>query len=87
MAWVLDGDVSFPVTVLVAWTVCLGIYRCMEMVLYVWAVSMNAEALQYTSARSPRYQDQSLQVWIYVPSLNCFLMLHVVSTLHCQRYH
>lgn len=45
---------------------------------------MNAEALQYISALSPRYQDQSSQVG---SSLDCSLMLHAVSALYCQRYH
>lgn len=38
MAWILDGDVLFPIIIFVAWTVCLGIDRCMEMALYVWGV-------------------------------------------------
>lgn len=73
MTSILDGDVSSPIIVVIARTaylVCLGLYRCMEMVVYVWRVNMNAEALQYTSALSPRYPDQSLQVGGC--SLDCF---------------
>lgn len=90
MVSILDRDVSFPFIAVIAWTaylLCLGIYRCMEMVFYGWGVRMNAEALQYTSALSPIYQDQSLQVRSYVPSLDFSLMLHAVSALYCQRYH
>lgn len=37
MVSIFDRDLSFPIIAVTAWTaylVCLGIYRCMEMVVY-----------------------------------------------------